>query len=114
MSLNAAYITVVANAGAAAITHIGLVNASNVEISSVSYARQAVTWAAESSGLKAPTANLVFNMTAGDVVHGWQGYSAATAGTAYGVTAFSADSTYGVGGTFTVLAASTGIQTTAV
>ena len=107
MPMNAAYLNATVDAGKALITHIGLVNASDVELSGGGYARQAVTWTAASGGLVRPTADRVFTTEAGDVVAGWKGFSAAVAGTDYGGQALT-QVTYSNAGTYTLLAASTG------
>ena len=110
MSMNVSYLDLTANAGGAAITHLGLVNGSDVEIASASYARQPVTWTGSVNGLIRPTADRVFNMTAGDVVAGWRGFTALTAGTNHGGQNFSATTTFTVNDTFTLVAATTGID----
>lgn len=98
----------IATHGASLITHIGLVNAGGTEISSGGYARQAVTWTAASDGTIRPNANLVFTMTTSDVVAGWRGYSALSAGTNYGGAALT-EVTFGNDGTYTLTGASSGI-----
>ena len=93
--------------GAGLITHIGLVNGSGVEISGGSYARQAITWAG-ASNVKAPSADLVFNIPAGATVAGWRGFSASTSGTNYGGAALTS-APFTNAGTYTLQAASTNI-----
>lgn len=107
------YLNATANSGAALITHVGLVNGSGVEIASAGYARQAVTWTAASAGLVRPTTDEVFSMTTGDVVAGWRGYSALTAGTDYGGAALTSV-TFSNNGTYTLQAAATAIDHNAV
>lgn len=109
MPMNNSYLNALASQGASLITHIGLVNGSGVELSSGSYARQPVTWSAPSNGDIAPVSNLVFNITAGDVVAGWRGYSALTGGTDYGGATVTTR-TYTNNGTYTLQAASTSIN----
>jgi hypothetical protein len=108
--MNAAYLNEIRAAGAAAITHIGLTD-NGVELAggSPAYARQPVTWATPSDGLMRPNADLDFNIPGGATVDGWQGYSAATGGTAYGVVPLTAES-YAGQGTYKLLAASTGVN----
>ena len=108
-----AYLNATAQAGGALITHIGLVDAGGTELSGGGYARQAVTWTAPAAGLVRPTANLVFSAASGAVVAGWRGYSASSAGTNYGGQALT-QVTFGNAGTYTLLAASTGIDHDAV
>lgn len=112
--MNAAYLNLIRDAGAAAITHIGLTDG-GVELSggSPAYARKAVTWATPADGLIRPTANLVFDVPAGASVDGWQGYDAASGGTAYGVNALTLED-FAAQGTYTLLAAGTGIDHNAV
>ena len=107
--MTTAYLNAIAAAGEALITHIGLVNAGGTELSGGGYARQAVTWAAPSSGVDRPNANLVFSVPAAAVVAGWRGYSASTAGTDYGGADLT-EVTFGNAGTYTLLAASTGVD----
>lgn len=107
--MNTTYLNAVADHGGSLITHVGLVDSGGTELASASYSRQAVTWTAASDGDINPTADLVFDMTAGDEVSGWRGYSASTAGTDYG----GADLTtvnFNNDGTYTLLAASTSID----
>jgi hypothetical protein len=110
MPMNTTYLDAIANAGKALITHIGLVNAGGTELSGGGYARQAVTWTSPSgNGLVRPTADRVFTTMAGHVVAGWRGYSASTAGTDYGGASLT-QVTFSNAGTYTLLAASTGID----
>jgi hypothetical protein len=103
------YLNIAANAGAAAITHIGLVNGSGIEVSGGAYARKPVTWTSAAGGLTRPTANLVFDIPAGGVVAGWRGFTALTGGTNHGGIALTSE-TFGSAGTFTLIAATTGID----
>lgn len=103
--MNSAFHNALATHGASLITHIGLVDASGTELSGGGYARQAVTWTG-ASNVKSPNANLVFTTEAGDVVAGWRGFSASSAGTNYGGAAVT-ERIYSNPGTYTLLAAST-------
>jgi hypothetical protein len=107
--MTSAYLNLTAQAGGTAITHIGLVNASDVEISGGSYARKAVTWTTASAGLIRPTADLVFDIPSGVTVGGWKGFSASTSGTDYGGADLT-DQVFASAGTYTLLAASTAID----
>jgi hypothetical protein len=114
MTVNGAYLNAIVDNGNP-ITHIGLTDG-GVEISggTPAYARLAVTWTAggngaDDDGQVRPTGDLEFDIPTGATVDGWQGYSALTAGTAYGVTALTAEA-YGAQGTYTLLAASTAIN----
>ena len=109
MSMNASYQTVVANAGAAAITHIGLVNGSGTEVTGAGYARQPVTWATPATGRKSPNADLTFTIPAGQTVAGWRGFTALTAGTNHGGFPLTSES-FPNGGTYVLQAASTYID----
>jgi hypothetical protein len=111
--MNTAYLNLIADA-ADAITHIALFD-DGVEITggSPAYARQAVTWTAPSNGLVRPDGNLAFDIPAGATVDEWRGFSADTGGTDYGGEDLTPEAFAGQG-TYTLLAASTGIQHTAV
>lgn len=112
MPMNASYQTLVANAGAAAITHIGLVDVVGTEITGGAYARKAVTWTTPSTGRKAPSANLLFDIPTGATVAGWRGFTALTAGTNHGGFSLTPE-TFANGGTYTLNAAGTYIDHTA-
>ncbi|MGI5493891.1 hypothetical protein [Microtetraspora malaysiensis] len=112
MPMTTAYLDAIAGAGRTTVTHIGLVNASGVEITGGSYARKAVTWTTSSNGTIRPTADLVFDIPSGGVVAGWRGYSAVTGGTNYGGADLTSQS-FATNGTYTLLAASTSINHTA-
>jgi hypothetical protein len=109
--MNTAYANLLGNYARTIITHIGLANNAGTEIASGSYARQAVTWTTASNGTIAPTTNLVFNLTAGDQVGQWIGYTASTGGTSYGGATLSSV-TFGNNGTYTLNAAGTAINHT--
>jgi hypothetical protein len=112
MAMSDAYLTgVLATQGAAAITHIGLVDDVGAELTggSPAYARKAVTWTAPSGGLIRPNADLEFDVPAGTTVGGWRGYSALTAGTDYGGEVLTNEA-FAAQGTYTLLAASTSID----
>lgn len=113
MSMATSYLNATADAGGALITHIGLVDTGGTEIASGSYARQAVSWTAAAAGLIRPTANLVFNMTSGDEVGGWRGFTASSGGTNHGGGTLTT-ATFSNDGTYTLLAASTSIDHDAV
>lgn len=109
----AAYLDAIANAGGALITYIGLFNgATEIAGGSPAYARKAVTWTASSSGLIRPTANLDFDVPA-STVDNWKGFSALTGGTGFGGETLATEVFAGQG-IYRLLAASTGIQHTAV
>lgn len=86
------------------ITHIALVDDTNTQIG----ARQAVTWNL-SDQIQRPSDHLVFEIPPGTTVSGWQGYSASSGGTAYGVIEM-ADDVFNNGGTFTLRSNLTGIE----
>lgn len=113
MVASAAAVTASANALASAITHWGLLNASNVELSGGSYARIASA-GTNSSGTVRPTADLTFAVPAGVTVHAVRAYSASSGGTDYGGWNLSADEVYGSAGQYVVTAASSGFPFTAV
>lgn len=109
MPMTDAYLDALRDHGQSLITHIGLVDASGVELSGGGYARVAVTWTDETSSVSRPSANLVFTTETGDVVAGWRGFSASTGGTNYGGASVT-QRTYSNAGTYTLLAASTSID----
>jgi hypothetical protein len=109
MAMADTYLNLTAQAGGTAITHIGLVDGSGIELVGGSYARKAVTWTAASAGLVRPNANLVFDVPASSTVAGWRGFSASTSGTNYGG-ADLASQAFATAGTYTLLAASTAID----
>lgn len=113
MAMSTAYLNATADAGAALITHLGLVDATATELSGGTYARLPVTWTAAVDGLVRPTADKAFNVPAGASVAGWRGFSALTAGTNYGGEAVTQEN-YANAGTYTLLAASTSIDHNAV
>lgn len=109
MAMSTAYLNATADAGGTLITHLGLVDGSGTEIAGGSYARQAVSWTAASNGLIRPTADKTFNIPSGATVAGWRGYSASTSGTNYGGADLTSQA-FATAGTYTLLAASTGID----
>ena len=108
MPMSTSYLNALRTAGAAAITHIGLVDGSGTELTGGTYARKPVSWATPSDGLMRPTADLVFDVPAGATVAGWRGFTALTAGTNHGGHTLTSES-FGGAGTYTLLAASTGV-----
>lgn len=84
--MNELYRDVVAQAGATAITYIGLVDADGIEIAGGDppYERKKAYWTAPDDGKIQLVADLEFDVPAGSVVKGWRGFSALTEGTDYG------------------------------
>jgi hypothetical protein len=80
--MNAQYFNLLRDAGKAAATHVGLVNGTGTQVGT---GRIAETWVNDGDGVMRLAADRVFDITAGQTVAGWQAYSAATGGTAYGV-----------------------------
>lgn len=115
MAMATSYLNAIATSGGALITHIGLVDETGTEITggTPAYARQAVTWTAATNGLVRPTVDLLFNIPSGKTVAGWRGFTAVTAGTNHGGADLT-DEVYSSQGTYTLLAASTGIDHDAV
>jgi hypothetical protein len=73
---------VLLDSGVPGITHFGLLTAlTGTEATGGSYARQAVTWAAASSGTKVPTASVVWTPPASTTVVAWSGHTASSGGT---------------------------------
>jgi hypothetical protein len=104
--VNSTYLNAIATHGASLITYIGLVDDLGQPVGD---ARKAVAWTAATDGLIRPTTNLVFDMTSGDDVAGWRGYSAATGGTDYDGASLTPVS-FSNDGTYTLNAAQTGID----
>jgi hypothetical protein len=109
-----AYLNAIADAGGALITHIGLVDDNGDELTGDGYARQAVTWTSAGSGgddagTIRPNANLTFSVPAGTVA-GWQGYSASSSGTAYGIVDLNAPEVFAAPGTAILVAANTALH----
>lgn len=113
MAMATTYLNVTADAGGAAITHVGLVDETGTEVTGGSYARQAVTWTSAVDGLIRPNADLNFTIPAGVTVGGWRGYSLVSAGVDYGGEDLT-NQPFPTGGTYTLLAASTSIDHDAV
>jgi len=113
MPMTDAYLNLTAQAGGTAITHLGLVDETDTELTGGSYARVATTWTTASAGLIRPNADKVFNVPSGATVAGWRGYSASSAGTNYGGEDLT-EQEFATAGTYTLLAASTAIDHDAV
>lgn len=111
MAMNGTYLDWVATQAAGLLTHIGLVDETGTELSSASYARQAVTWTGPSTGdgLLRPSTDLEFDVATGDTVNGWRAFDAATGGTDYGGDDLTRVD-YTNDGTYTLLAAQTSID----
>lgn len=105
MAMSSAYLNAIASAGAALVTHFGLVDETGTELSGGSYARIANTPTASGAGW-APSADLTFNVPAG-IVGGWRAYSASTGGTDYGGQDVT-EETFAAAGEYTLTAAETG------
>lgn len=108
MAMNAAYLTNLGTVGPNVVTHVGLVDDTGTELAGgePAYARQAVVWTDDATAR--PQTDLVFDIPAGATVAGWRGYSDLAAGTEYGGADLTQE-TYAGQGTYTLLAASTGI-----
>lgn len=107
-NMNDNYKNALAAEGASLITHIGLIDDSDVELSGGDYERQPVTWTSPTGGLIRPTATLVFEVPA-VTIKGWRGYSALEEGTDYGGFNFTNPAVYAEAGTLVLLAEQTGI-----
>jgi hypothetical protein len=111
VTMNAAYRNAIGNAGAALITHLGLVDRDGAELSggSPAYARLAVTWTGASGGMIRPATDKTFNVPVGATVAGWRGYSALSGGTEYGGEDLTPEAFAGQG-EYRLIAAQTGIS----
>ena len=109
--MNAAYRNAIRDHGKTLITHIGLIDDTDTELTdgSPAYARKAVTWADDGDGVMRPNANIEFDIPADTTVKGWRGYSALTDGTDYDGANFAATETFASQGTLTLLAATSGV-----
>lgn len=102
------YRNAIATYGASLITHIGLVNASGIELSGGRYTRQPVTWLAASNGTIRPNVDLMFDVNAGTTVAGWRAYTALSGGTDYGGGDLTTE-TFAENGAYKLIASGTGI-----
>lgn len=84
----------------------GTTGTSEVTGGSPAYARKSLSWAAASSGSKASSANVVFDVPASTTVAYLGYWSAATSGTFYGSRALSASETFTNQGTYTIASGS--------
>ena len=109
MAVNSDYLNAIADNGNP-ITHIGILDDTETELSSASYARQPVTWTAAEDGNIQPSADLEFEVAEGDEAYYWQGYDAETNGTGYGAVALDTPVTFSNDGTLTLQASETGID----
>jgi hypothetical protein len=110
MAMTAAYFNALRTEGKTLITHIGLVDETDTELTggSPAYARKAVTWADGADGVMSPNADLDFDVPASTTVGGWRGYSASTAGTDYGGEDLTQEAFAGQG-EYTLLASATSV-----
>ncbi len=109
--MNADYRNAIADYGGTVVTHIGLVDNTDTELTGgdPAYARQAVSWESSVDGFIQITSNLLFDIPAGANVSGWRGYSAPTADTEYGGKSLTRED-YAGQGTYALLADETGIE----
>lgn len=110
MAMNGDYLDAIATHAKSLITHIGLVDGNGDEVGD---GRKAVTWTGPNGGdgLIRPNADLEFDMSPGDEVVGWVGYDGDGSGAnEYGGADFDEPIEFANPGTFTLEAASTGID----
>lgn len=93
------------------ITAIGLIDNEGDELVGGTYERLSVEWTNPEPGVIRPTENLTFRVPAGSTVAGWVGYDSAGGVTEYGGADLPLE-VYDAEGTYTLLAASTGIVIT--
>ena len=100
-----------AEAGAARVTHIGLVDGTGTELSEgdPAYSRKAVGWTEATSGKCSLDGDYVFDIPAGATVAGWRGFDALTVGNNLGGKDHAASEVYAGQGTFTLKASETSI-----
>ena len=106
--MNTNYYDALRDHGQTLITHIALFNDSGAEISGGSYARQAVTWVDDGTGVMRPSGDLTFDIPGGSTVAEWRGFDALTGGTDYGGADLTPES-YAGDGTYTLLASQTSV-----
>ena len=107
--MNATYRNAIRDHGKTLVTHIGLIDDTDTELTGV-YARKAVTWTNDGDGTMRPNANIEFDIPADTTVKGWRGYSQlAPGGTDYGGANFATAETFANQGTLTLLAATSGV-----
>ena len=112
--MNTAFLNAMATQADVLVSHIALFgNGTEVTGGTPAYARKAVTWTAPSNGLTRPNADLVFDIPAGGIVDEWRGFSAVSGGTDYGGELLT-EETFAGQGTYTLLAATTGIDFDAI
>jgi len=105
--MNNTFRDALATHGTTLISHIELQAADDTPIAS---GRQAVTWTGpDANGIVRPDADLPFDTASGEEVAKWVGFSAATGGTNYGGDDLTTVN-YNNDGTYTLLAAQTGID----
>jgi hypothetical protein len=110
--MTAAYLDALRDFGETLITHIGLVNDLGDELTggTPAYGRLAVTWVDDGTGIMRPSTNLSFDIPAGATVAGWRGYDASIdPSTDFGGADLTPEVFAGQG-TYTLLAASTGVR----
>lgn len=115
MSMTNSYLAALRDHGQSLITHVGLVDDVGTPLA---IDRQPVTWVDEGTAVSRLGGDEAFtDLPGGTVVGGWRGYSALTGGTDYGgddFTPVTFGSDAGVTRTFTLLAAQTSIDHTAL
>ncbi len=109
MAMTEAWKNLALDGAVTTITHIGLVDDKDTELSGGSYARVAVTWASASGGVVRPNADLTFEVPAGSTVGGWRCFTASSGGTNYGGSDVTNEA-YAGDGQYKLLAAGTGIS----
>ena len=110
--MNAAYRNAIRDHGKTLVTHIGLIDDTDTELTdgSPAYARKAVTWEDDGDGVMRPNANIEFDIPADTTVKGWRGYDQLEAGgTDYGGANFATTETFASQGTLTLIAATSGV-----
>ena len=107
--MNAAFHDALAAYATTLITAIGLVSNDGEELVGEGYDRLSVEWTATAEGVIRPSGNLTFHIPPNSTVAGWVGYDSAAGTIAYGGAALPLE-VYSEAGTYTLLAADTGIE----
>lgn len=109
--MNSTFHDELANYAATIVTAIGLVDNAGDELVGGSYQRLSVTWDNPDEGVIRPSDNLTFSVPANSTVAGWVGFDSAGGAVEYGGASLPLE-VYDAAGTYTLLAASTGIVIT--
>ncbi len=109
MAIADSLLNIGANAMAAAVTYVALVDAGGAEPTGGGYSRQPVAWTAAAAGRTPLAGDETFSIPAGFTVAGWRGFTAASGGTNHGGADLPAEP-FPNGGEYVLLAVNTAID----